>query len=125
MYNYLNYFFNFSVEEISIKNKSFLKDLLKEFKLKSVYTTNGENNIEKAYNDLVFNNKKIDDVFYKNVKKGLSDKNNIFQEAKNLFNLRVEIYKKFVLNEENLKFEKSIRETVKLKNQKDNFSETP
>ena len=74
---------------------------------------------------MVFNNKKIDDVFYKNVKKGLSDKNNIFQEAKNLFNLRVEIYKKFVLNEENLKFEKSIRETVKLKNQKDNFSETP
>ena len=125
LYNYLNCFFNFSVEEISIKNKSFLKDLSKEFKLKSVYTTNGEKNIEKAYNDLVFNNKKIDDVFYKNVKKGLSDKNNIFQEAKKLFNLRVEIYKKFGLNEENLKFEKSIRETVKLKNQKDNFSETP
>ena len=125
LYNYLNYFFKFSVEEISIKNKSFLKDLSKEFKLKSVYTTNGEKNIEKAYNDLVFNNKKIDDVFYKNVKKGLSDKNNIFQEAKKLFNLRVEIYKKFGLNEENLKFEKSIRETVKLKNQKDNFSETP
>ena len=125
MYSYFNYLSKVSVEEISIKNKSFLKDLLKEFKLKSVYTTNGENNIEKAYNDLVFNNKKIDDVFYKNVKKGLSDKNNIFQEAKNLFNLRVEIYKKFVLNEENLKFEKSIRETVKLKNQKDNFSETP
>ena len=30
-----------------------------------------------------------------------------------------------VLEEENLKFEKSIEETVKLKNQKDNFSETP
>ena len=30
-----------------------------------------------------------------------------------------------VLEEENLKFEKSIAETVKLKNQKDNFSETP
>ena len=30
-----------------------------------------------------------------------------------------------MLEEENLKFEKSIGETVKLKNQKDNFSETP
>ena len=98
---------------------------MKEFKLKNVYTINGENNIEKAYNDLVFNNKKIDDVFYKNVKKELSDKNNIFQESKKLFNLMVEIYKKFVLKEENLKFEKSIGETVKLKNQKDSFSETP
>ena len=65
-------------------------------------------------------------MFYKNVKQELSDKNkNIFQEAKNLFDLRVEIYKKLVLEEENLKFEKSIGETVKLKNQKDNFSETP
>ena len=39
--------------------------------------------------------------------------------------LRVEIYKKLVLEEENSKFEKSIGETVKLKNQKDNLSETP
>ena len=54
----------------------------------------------------------------------ISDKNkNIFQEAKNLFDLRVEIYKKLVLEEENLKFEKSVG--VKLKNQKDNLSETP
>ena len=30
-----------------------------------------------------------------------------------------------VIEEENLEFEKSIGETVKLKNQKDNFSETP
>ena len=30
-----------------------------------------------------------------------------------------------VLEKENLKFEKDIEETVKLKNQKDNFSETP
>ena len=126
MYSYFNYLSKVSVEEISIKNKSFLKDLSKEFKLKSVYTTNGEKNIEKAYNDLVFNNKKIDDVFYKNVKKELSDKNkNIFQEAKNLFDLRVEIYKKLALEKENLKFEKSIGETVKLKNQKDNLSEIP
>ena len=55
----------------------------------------------------------------------LSDSSkNIFQEAKKLFNLRVEIYKKLVLEEENLKFEKSVGETVKLKNQKDNWSET-
>ena len=75
---------------------------------------------------MVLNDKKIDDVFYKNVKKELSDKNkNIFQEAKKLFDLRVEIYKKLALEKENLKFEKSIGETVKLKNQKDNFSETP
>ena len=40
---------------------------------------------------------------------------NIFQEAKNLFDLRAEIYKKLVLEEENLKFEKSIGKTVKLK----------
>ena len=75
---------------------------------------------------MVLNDKKIDDVFYKNVKKELSDKNkNIFQEAKNLFDLRVEIYKNLVLEEENLEFEKSIGETVKLKNHKDNLSETP
>ena len=65
-------------------------------------------------------------MFYKNVKQELSDKNkNIFQEAKNLFDLRVEIYKNLVLEEENLEFEKSIGETVKLKNHKDNLSETP
>ena len=109
LYNYLNYFSKLSVREISIKNESFLKDLLKGFKLKSVYITKGENNKEKVYNDLVFNNKKIDDVFYKNVKKELSDKNkNIFQEAKKLFDLRVKIYKKFVLEEENSKLEKAL-----------------
>ena len=42
-----------------------------------------------------------------------------------MFDLRVEIYKKLVLEEENLKFEKSVGETVKLKSQKDNLSETP
>ena len=99
---------------------------MKGFKLKSVYTTNGENNIEKAYDDLVFNNKKIDDVLYKKVNNELSDSSkNIFQEAKKLFDLRVEIYKKLVLEEENSKFQKSIGETVKLKNQKDNLFETP
>ena len=65
--NYFHIKFNFGVEETLIKNKSFWKDLSKGFKLKSVYTTNGKNNIEKAYDDLVLNNKKIDDVRYKNV----------------------------------------------------------
>ena len=58
LYNYLNYFSKLSAEEISIKNKSFLDDLSKGFKLKSVYTTKGENNIKKAYYDLVLSNKK-------------------------------------------------------------------
>ena len=65
MYNYLNYFSKLSAGEISIKNKSFLKDLSKGFKLKSVYTTKGENNIEKTYDDLVFNNKKLMMFFIK------------------------------------------------------------
>ena len=65
LYNYLNYFFKFSVEETLIKNKSFLKDLLKGFKFKSVYTTKGGNNIEKAYDDLVFNNIKLMMFFIK------------------------------------------------------------
>ena len=123
MYNYLS---EFHLEKTSIKDKLFLEDLSNRFKIKSKYTTNGKNNIENAYDDLVFNNKKIGDVFYKNVNKDISDKNkNIFQEAKYLFYLRAEIYKKLVLKEENLKFEKSIGETVKLKNQKDNLSEIP
>ena len=109
--DYLNHFFKFSVKEISIKNKSSLNDLSKGFKLKSVYTTKGENNIEKAYDGLVFNNKKIDDVLYKKVKNEISDSSkNIFQEAKYLFYLRVEIYKKLIIEEENLKFEKSVGE---------------
>ena len=39
-----------------------------------------------------------------------------------MFDLRVEIYKKLVFEEKNLKSEKSVGETVKLKNQKDNLS---
>ena len=124
-----SYFFkvNNNVEEISIKNNSFFEDLLKGFKFKSTYiTTKGENNIEKAYYDLVLKNKKIDDIIYKKVNNVPSDENkNIFQEAKKLFDLRVEIYKKLIVEEENLKFEKSFGETVKFKNKKDNFSETP
>ena len=66
---------------------------------------------------MVFNNKKIDDVFYKKVKNEISDSSkNIFQEAKKLFELRVDIYQKFIFEKEKLKFEKSIGETVKLKN---------
>ena len=75
---------------------------------------------------MVFNNKKVDDVLYKKVNNQLSDSSkNVFQEAKKLFDLRVEIYKKLILEEENLKFEKSIGETLELKNQKDTLSETP
>ena len=43
----------------SKRDKSFLEDLSKRFKLKSVYTTKGENNTEKTYDDLVLNNKKV------------------------------------------------------------------
>ena len=97
-----------------------MKGQSKGFKLKSFYTTKGENNIEMAYEDLVFNDKKIDDVIYKKLNNETSDRNkDIFQEAKKLFDLRVEIYKKLVLEEKNLKFEKSVGETVKLRNQKD------
>ena len=70
-YNYLNYFSKLSAEEISIKNKSFLKNLSKGFKLKSVYTTKGKNNIEKVYDDLFFN--KFDDALYKKANNELSD----------------------------------------------------
>ena len=70
--------------------------------------------------------KKIDDVLYKKVNNELSDSSkNIFQEAKKLFDLRVEIYKKFVLEKENLKFEKTVGKTGKLKNLEDNLFETP
>ena len=67
---------------------------------------------------------KIDDILYKKVNNELSDSSkNIFQKTKKLFDLRLEIYKKLVLEKENLKFEKSIGETVRLKNQIDNLSE--
>ena len=75
---------------------------------------------------MVLGNKKIDDVLYKIINNKLSDSSkNISQKAKKLFDLRVDIYKRFVLEEENLKFEKTIGETVKLKNQTNNLSETP
>ena len=94
LYNWLNYFPKFISEEISIKNKSFLGNLSKGFKLESVYSTGGKNNTENAFDDLVLNNKKIDNVLYKKPNNELSDRNkNIFQEAKNLFDLRVEFIK--------------------------------
>ena len=62
---------------------------------------------------MVPNNKEIDDVLYKKVNNEHSDRNkNIFQEAKKLFDLRVEIYKKLVIEETNWKFEKSVGKTV-------------
>ena len=47
------------------------------------------------------------------------------RKQKSCLILKVDIYKRFVLEEENLKFEKTIGETVKLKNQTNNLSETP
>ena len=55
-----------------------------------------------AFNDLIFNDKKIEDVLHKKVNKEFSDSNRtIFKEAKTLFDLRVEISKKLALEEEN------------------------
>ena len=74
---------------------------------------------------MVLNNKKIDDALYKKANNEPSDSNkNIFQEAKTLLDLRVEIYKKLVLEEETLKFEESVGERVKLKNQVVNLPAT-
>ena len=99
---------------------------MNRFKLKSVYTTKGKNNTEKDHDDLVLNNKKIHGVLYEKANNELSDSSkNIFQEAKKLFTLRVEIYKKLFLEEENLKFEESVEERVKLKNQVVNFPARP
>ena len=56
------------------------------------------------------------DVFYKKTNNKLTEKDkNIFQEAKNLFNLQLKIYKKLILERENLKPEETIAERVKLK----------
>ena len=55
-----------------------MEDLSKGFKLKSVYNTGGKNNTEKAYDDLVLNNKTIDDMLYKKATNELTDKNKFF-----------------------------------------------
>ena len=79
LYYYSNYFSKLSTGKISIKNELFSKDLSKGFKLKSAYTK-GKNNIEKAYDNLVFGDKNIDDVLYKKVNNELRDRNkNVFQ----------------------------------------------
>ena len=103
-----------------------MEDLSKGFKLKSVYNTGGKNNTEKAYDDLVLNNKTIDDMLYKKATNELTDKNKFFfSEAKKLFDFRVEIdKKKSFIEEENSKFEKHVGETVKLENQRVNLSAT-
>ena len=94
------------------KDKSFLEDLSKGFKFKAAYATAREdkNNTEKAYDDLLFVKKTIDNVLYKDAKKKFNNKNkNIFQKAKK-FDLRVKIYKKLIFERENLKFEESVAE---------------
>ena len=101
-FEYLNHLFEFNKENIFKRDKSFLEVLSKGFKLKSAYTIGGKNNTEKAYNDLVLNDKKIDDVLYRKANNELGDSSkNIFQEVKKLLDLRVEIYKKLVLKEGN------------------------
>ena len=63
---------------------------------------------------MVFKNKTIDDVLHKNVEKRFNSENKkISQNVKNLFNLRVEIYKTLII-----KYEESIAERVKLRRQK-------
>ena len=53
---------------------------------------------EKAYDGLLFDKKKFDNVLYKDAKKKFNNKNkNIFEKAKNLFGLRIKIYKKLIL----------------------------
>ena len=65
---------------------------------------------------MVLNTKTIVDVFYKKTNNKLTEKDkNIFQEAKNLFNLQLKIYKKLILEREILKPEETIAERVKLK----------
>ena len=59
LYEYSNHLLEFSIKKNSKRDKSFLEDLSKRFKLKSVCTTKGENNTEKTYDDLVLNNKKV------------------------------------------------------------------
>ena len=57
---------------------------------------------EKAYDGLLFDKKKFDNVLYKDAKKKFNNKNkNIFEKAKNLFGLRIKIYKKLILEKEN------------------------
>ena len=102
-----------------------MEDLSKGFKLKSVYNTGGKNNTEKAYDDLVLNNKTIDDMLYKKATNELTDRNNFFFRSKKVVWFQGWNWqKKSFIEEENSKFEKHVGETVKLKNQRVNLSAT-
>ena len=102
-----------------------MEDLSKGFKLKSVYNTGGKNNTEKAYDDLVLNNKTIDDMLYKKATNELTDRNNFFFRSKKVVWFQGWNWqKKSFIEEENSKFEKYVGETVKLKNQRVNLSAT-
>ena len=86
-----------------------MEDLSKGFRLKKAYATSRReiSNTKNAYNDLVLGNKTIGDVFHKTVDKELSKNDKtIFQNAKKLFNLRIESYEKSISEEKNLKPEK-------------------
>ena len=65
MYNYLDHFFESGAEEMSRKDKSFLEDLSKGFRVKKAYAASKRdiNYTKNVFNDLVWNNKTIDDVF--------------------------------------------------------------
>ena len=71
LYEYLNHLLEFDMERISKRDKSFLKDLLKGFKIKKAYDTliKNRDNVEKVYDYLVLKNKASHDVLYKNVYK--------------------------------------------------------
>ena len=64
LYKYLNYLLELDVKIISKRDKSFLKDLLKGFKIKKTYDILKRNidDEKKAYDNLVLKNKTIDDV---------------------------------------------------------------
>ena len=65
-------------------------------------------------------------MLYKKVNNELNNSSkNVLQKAKYFFYLRVEIYKKFTIEEKYVEFEKSTGEKVKLKTEKDNLPETP
>ena len=81
LYEYLNHLLEFDMERISKRDKSFLKDLLKGFKIKKTYDTliKNRDNVEKVYDYLVLKNKATHDVLYKNVYKVFSNKEKFFK----------------------------------------------
>ena len=77
----MNHLLEFDMERISKRDKSFLKDLLKGFKIKKTYDTliKNRDNVEKVYDYLVLKNKATHDVLYKNVYKVFSNKEKFFK----------------------------------------------